>query len=1092
MMIQPDEQETFKVVGPDDREVLAWTAAERREKLVWRYWKDWNQILELGPQIAERTQAWSVLRAALKPELERLDETDPPDQLGQLSALKSFALHSAEPEQLSPVQAAIALALAPGREALDYLLLSLGPAKALTATLASLYLSKELNHTAFALKWHAQAGCALRLEVPHPAWIAWQEVIAKLSPEARLALAEQARQEAVQPVARMLLALVFQDQAAAEAEVLNWLELCRKLNCGNDLFLARRRQAWSALRAVLEAELKDLNQTDPADLDDLLVHFKSVVSLSADPYNMLYPKELALIMALVPGREGLDHLVLSHGLESALTATYESLNWSKVTDPEPQLCWREQTGPELRPGLHPAWLALQGMIARLAPAQKTALRAQASRWARQPAQQRLLDWLFQARDVSEDELQGWLELSQESAVRSWFAPAGLMLWTQLRDSWLIELLAGMYLEYAQHQGWRERFGVVLEQSLFRLVERAGSAAAAGLGLVVRTGASSVLRAAAAEALSLLHTRRALAVMAGLLDTSEGPRLAGVFKAHPARGVAVLLARAAAAPASSGAALRLIEAIILAHPGLTPEEPPVGKAAALWQTLRQAAPEPALIPDQALPECFWRPQDLLPELPTLELTLLPGAESFATAEGVRPYIYQKPPASSSKDAETLASLKAKQQRGELALWGLDGLSHDAALRFLNSFLQSKDAYSFDPAAQARVEGFYSSSDKDFESILARFGLAALPGLIALSWGQPSAFRSLAQIASSRLGYVMAAGLRLPFASFGTSENDPLLSAPDICRHWLRRHPYEAALGLIPVACGKAGPARELARRALCMLWLEGARAALAQAAAAYGQEVEAALQGFFAKAADADPSELRPGLPGWWDARRLPPPLLEHPLADGAQAFSLAARDQLARQLARCTPFFPSAAIRSLRELCTPESLAGFAWKQFELWLDHGAEACHDWMLYALGHLGDRGCIQGLMARIETWPEQKPRLEMMNRALSGLEALSCLARNDAASGTHALAAIQRLALTCPHQILRDAAQTRLEELAAERGQSLAALEDESVPDYGFIADPVLRLSRIALGGKHWQLGFGAGWRARLEPADPAAEQAGPPP
>ncbi|HEY9843159.1 MAG TPA: DUF4132 domain-containing protein, partial [Candidatus Obscuribacterales bacterium] len=780
-------------------------------------------------------------------------------------------------------------------------------------------------------------------------------------------------------------------------------------------------------------------------------------------YNMLYPKEHSLILALVPGREALDYLVLSHGLESVLTSTYESLHWSRDADPDPVLRWHEQLEPERSPEVpHPARLALQELLARLAPAQRTALRAQVSRWARQPAEQQLLAFLFQAKTLSADELQSWLELNQESAVRSWFAPAGLMLWTQLRDPWLIEQLAGMYLEHAKDQGWRERFGVMLEQSLFRLVDRAGSAAAAGLGLVVRAGETADLRAAAAEALCLLNTRRALEVMAGLLDSCEGPRLAGVFRAHPARGVAVLLARAAGAPEGAGAGLRLVEDILLAHPGLEPEDPPKGAAAVLWQSLTQVASEPEPVADPALPEVFWRDKDLLPDLPLLGLSLLPGAESFTLRDpGVRPYIFQKPPISDARDAETLAGLKKLLKQDTLLLSKLDDLSQATALDFFNSSLQSQDGYSFDPAAQASVKVWHGCDAHEFASILARFGLAALPGLIALSWIQPGLFRGLARIRSPRLGYVMAAGLRLPFESFGTRHNDPLLAAPDICRHWLCRHPFEAALGLIPVACGKAGPARELARRALCMLWLEGPQAPLARAAAAYGSEAEAVLRHFFAQAADADPSESRPGLPGWCDARRLPPPLLTQPHADGAQAFSLAARNQLASQLARCTPFFPAAAIRSMRELCMPESLAGFSWKLFELWLDQGAEARHDWMLYALGHLGDRACIQGLLARIETWPEQKPRLEKMTRAESGLEALSCLARSEAASRSHALAAIQRLALTCPHQILRDAAQTRLEEIAAESGQSLAELEDESVPDYGLNSHATQRLIEVQI-------------------------------
>lgn len=326
-------------------------------------------------------------------------------------------------------------------------------------------------------------------------------------------------------------------------------------------------------------------------------------------------------------------------------------------------------------------------------------------------------------------------------------------------------------------------------------------------------------------------------------------------------------------------------------------------------------------------------------------------------------------------------------------------------------------------------------------IARFGLAALPSVLAMM----------------RLASAGGEWLALPFGAVALAQ--PMArsfasgkAASANARAWLLAHPEHAACGLIAAALGKSCPARAHAIAALRMLAREGQRALLFDVAARYEQaDARQALGELL------DPYQLfpaRPGpLPGFWQAAAWRRPLL----AKNGKALSDSAIEQLG-----CMLRFPLddgvyAGIGDVRQACSAQSLADFAWDLFQAWLDAGAPPRDGWGMAALGLIGNDGSARMLTPYLRSWPGEHQH----QRAVAGLDVLAAIGSDTA------LMLLNGIAQKVKFKALQDRAREKIAQIAAARGLGVDELEDRLAPDLGLDGDGTLLLD---FGPRQFRAGF----------------------
>jgi hypothetical protein len=175
-------------------------------------------------------------------------------------------------------------------------------------------------------------------------------------------------------------------------------------------------------------------------------------------------------------------------------------------------------------------------------------------------------------------------------------------------------------------------------------------------------------------------------------------------------------------------------------------------------------------------------------------------------------------------------------------------------------------------------------------------------------------------------------------------------------------------------------------------------------------------------------------------------------------------DRLAA-LAACMAAGDTAALRALRALADPASLAGFCWAVFDLWntsrgADDGGAA---WPLTQLATTGDDEAARRLARLVATWASE----HRLGRMVAGIDVLGQLEAEIAlvhlGAMAHASDSIKR----------HHAAWRALEDAAARRALTTDQLLGRAAPDLGLDRDATTWLE---LGARRVQVGFGAG----LEP------------
>ncbi|ARU05069.1 hypothetical protein CCO03_10535 [Comamonas serinivorans] len=274
-------------------------------------------------------------------------------------------------------------------------------------------------------------------------------------------------------------------------------------------------------------------------------------------------------------------------------------------------------------------------------------------------------------------------------------------------------------------------------------------------------------------------------------------------------------------------------------------------------------------------------------------------------------------------------------------------------------------------------------------------------------------------------------------------------------WLKAWPEYAAAAHLPDAlCGK-GKAQTVARTVLLWLVDEGLR----ESVLAGAQRLEAlghagALQATHELLAD-DPLLRYPTrvgeLPEFW------PQLAAHaPQWVQGGTLSSPALQTLGEMLSFPAGAGRYAGLALVREACTPESLAAFAWALMQAWeadranrsvsswrpREPGAEllkptAKYDWAFWALGVLGNDQTARDLAKCARVWPTEG----LSARAGTALEILAEMG-TDVALGE--IAAIAERVKSRP---LKLKAQEMMRKIGLMRGLSAQDLEDRLVPTLG---------------------------------------------
>ncbi|KWE97038.1 polymerase [Burkholderia ubonensis] len=340
----------------------------------------------------------------------------------------------------------------------------------------------------------------------------------------------------------------------------------------------------------------------------------------------------------------------------------------------------------------------------------------------------------------------------------------------------------------------------------------------------------------------------------------------------------------------------------------------------------------------------------------------------------------------------------------------------------------------------VAGEYSTGSVDM--LMATFGLPALPGLIATVRNKPTEnFHYALNYGAVECAPVAARA----FAKLKTLRDDG--------RAWLLKFPEHAASGLIAPALGKPGEARDCAGAALRLLQANGHEALLMDVAARYADDaVPQAVRAVLDESPlDRFPTK-RSKLPEFWQPRGWRRPVLKN-----GKALPDEALDHFGQMLTFPTNEGIYGGIDVVKDACTAESLADFAWDCFNAWLDAGAPGKEGWALTALGLFGNDDTARKLTPLIRAWPGESAHA----RAATGLDVLASIGSDVA------LMLLNGIAQKVKFRALQDRAREKIDAIADARGLSSEELEDRLAPDLGLDAQGTMLLD---FGPRAFRVGF----------------------
>ncbi|MCI5184892.1 DUF4132 domain-containing protein [Escherichia coli] len=253
-------------------------------------------------------------------------------------------------------------------------------------------------------------------------------------------------------------------------------------------------------------------------------------------------------------------------------------------------------------------------------------------------------------------------------------------------------------------------------------------------------------------------------------------------------------------------------------------------------------------------------------------------------------------------------------------------------------------------------------------------------------------------------------------------------------WLLKYPQHAITGLLPAALGKAGEAQDNARAALRMLTENGHQPLLQEIARRYNQpEVTDAMNALLAlDPLDNHPTKI-PTLPTFYQ-----PSLWTRPLSKAnAQSLPDSALLHLGEMLRfpQEEALYPG--LLQVKDACTTDSLAEFAWDLFTARQTAGAPSKESWAFTALGVLGNDDTARKLTPLIRAWPGESQH----KRATVGLDILAAIGSDIA------LMQLNGIAQKLKFKALQERAKEKIANIAESRELTVAELEDRLAPDLG---------------------------------------------
>jgi predicted DNA-binding WGR domain protein len=391
-----------------------------------------------------------------------------------------------------------------------------------------------------------------------------------------------------------------------------------------------------------------------------------------------------------------------------------------------------------------------------------------------------------------------------------------------------------------------------------------------------------------------------------------------------------------------------------------------------------------------------------------------AERQAVANAVSQWM-QPVPDQRDQNLKLIASVNAGERTGESAYVFLRLPAEDAVAQF----------------NAAKFEGFSFSYYNIAEVLIARHGLAVLPGLMTLAEHDiSSALDGLLPVDAPEVAPHIAEA----YARLKKRRAEALV--------WLVRSPETAARGLLAQALGAPGKKRSEAEEALRAVATAGHRARLEAVAQSVSAEAAAGLKSVLDyDALLALPKKL-PAMPSFVAAAAFTRPLLN----GRKKALSVASAEALCTMLAMSPLDVPYAGVPLIKAACDPRSLADLGWDLFQAWLFAGAPSKEAWAFTALGVLGNDETARKLTPLIRAWPGEAAHA----RAVTGLDVLARIGTDVALMHLHGIA--QKLKF----KGLQEKAKEKIEQVAEMRGFTAEELADRLVPDLGLDDDGTLWL------------------------------------
>ncbi|HEI8762718.1 TPA: WGR and DUF4132 domain-containing protein [Klebsiella oxytoca] len=327
------------------------------------------------------------------------------------------------------------------------------------------------------------------------------------------------------------------------------------------------------------------------------------------------------------------------------------------------------------------------------------------------------------------------------------------------------------------------------------------------------------------------------------------------------------------------------------------------------------------------------------------------------------------------------------------------------------------------ALALLDALADEPHKGEEGILPIFGIDALPIFVRyLKHERQSLWPFTPYCGTTDLALPMAQN----FSRKKTLRED--------ARNWLLEYPEHAIAGLLPAALGKACKDRDDAQQALRLLAENNHRSLITQIAQRYQQPEIIAALGAFLDAGDFHdfPTKIQP-LPEFYQFALWRRPQLKSsglPLPDNAMRYL---GDML--NFPREVKLY--AGLNTVKSICTPTSLANFAWDLFNAWIEAGGPSKANWAFTTLAFFGNDDTARALTPLIRAWPGESQH----QRAALGLDILAEIGSDIA------LMLLNGIAKKIKFAALQENAQNKIKQIAEQRELTIAELEDRLAPDLG---------------------------------------------